>query len=129
MNSYKVTRGFVKYDGVLHARDSIFNADAEQVIDLISTGKLVLAEVTDSAGSLSSKESGNPSKGLKKLKGGFYELPNGKKVRGLEAAVQALADLQASSKDDPGKDDPGKDDPGKDDPDADGKGPNTDLPI
>jgi hypothetical protein len=39
--------------------------------------------------------------GLKKLKGGFYELPNGEKVRGRDKALEALATLNQSDDDKP----------------------------
>lgn len=88
--------------------------------------ELVGLGVCDYAGPESStkdkNDAGDPDvdeDGLVKLGGGYYQLPNGEKVRGRENALEALAELNKQQNPDGDKDDDGD----GEEPD----GPNTDL--
>ncbi len=92
MKTYFVIADFYdKETGELITAGETFEADDERYQALKAAG-VIGKEVIKS-------DDDDDVEGLKKLGGGYYELPNGEKVRGKEKAIEALKALEAGDDD------------------------------
>lgn len=80
----------------------IFDVSEEMFEKINSTKNGILAEMVD--------DSDNDETNLQHLGGGYYQLSNGDKVKGKEAALKAQAELDAANDDDLDKEEPEKED-------------------
>ncbi|GBF73060.1 hypothetical protein PA598K_01345 [Paenibacillus sp. 598K] len=89
---YEVTKVFRdKNTGKRYPVGSVYTGeDAERIEELQEKGYLADEPVE-------SKAPEDPAEELKQVGKGVYELPNGEKVKGKEAALEALAKLNAES--------------------------------
>ncbi|MFF0831017.1 hypothetical protein ACFYU8_29680 [Brevibacillus sp. NPDC003359] len=91
MKKFRVTSDFIDIDtDELVKAGEIIEADddrAEQLREKQVIGKEVQEQQDDDA----------DLDGLKKLAGGYYELPNGDKVRGKDNAIESLKALNAAT--------------------------------
>lgn len=92
MKKYYVVADFIdKVTGSLVKAGEVFEADDERA-ELLKEKQVIGKEVQEQ------QQDDDPDlDGLKKLGGGYYELPNGEKVKGKENALEALKALNASS--------------------------------
>lgn len=96
---YQVTADFTdKVTGEDVLKGDVVEADAERAAALRAAG--VIGKEVDPDSQTSELD-----ERLHHVGGGYYELPNGEKVRGREAAAAALAKLDADHKGQSGQDD------------------------
>lgn len=91
MKKFNVIADFIdKETGSLIKAGDVFEADDERA-EQLKEKQLIGKEAQD-------QQDDDPDlDGLKKRGGGYYELPNGEKVKGKENALEALKALNASN--------------------------------
>ncbi|ELK38878.1 hypothetical protein D478_27374 [Brevibacillus agri BAB-2500] len=91
MKKYHVISDFIDKDtGLLIKSGDVFEADDERA-EQLKEKQVIGKEVQEQ------QEDDPDLDGLKKLGGGYYELPNGEKVKGKENALEALKALSAAT--------------------------------
>ncbi|TQR29398.1 hypothetical protein [Brevibacillus brevis] len=93
MKKYHVTSNFIDIDtDELVKAGDIIEADDDRA-ELLREKQVIGKEVQEQ------QDDDHDLEGLKKLAGGYYELPNGDKVRGKDNAIEALKVLNAATTD------------------------------